>query len=445
MLGSRLTPSVVGLDDDGQVLVGQAAKERLITHPGLTAAVFKRLMGTDRLTQLGSRSFRAEELSSFVLRSLKADAEALLGEPVNEAVISVPAYFRDAQRKATRAAGELAGLKVERLVNEPTAAAMAYGLHEAKNETTFLVFDLGGGTFDVSVVELFDGVMEVHASAGDSFLGGEDFTAALATGFLEHAGVADDALEPGERSRLWKQAELAKLRLTAADQAEIKLSLKEREIAWTATRALFEGRTRELVERMRRPVERAMRDAKLSLGDLDSVVLVGGATRMPLVRVARREALRPVPAHPDPPRRGRGARSGDPGGAQEPRQGALRGGADRHVAPTRSASTSPSATNGASRVGREFSPIIERNTVIPTSREQSYSPTHEHQREVRFDVYQGESRRLENNVKLGRADAAAAARQRPRGELAWCASPTTSTACSRSTRRSPAHRCGAAS
>jgi molecular chaperone HscC len=278
VLGARLTPSVVGLDDDGEILIGQAAKERLITHPEATAATFKRYMGTGRLTWLGSRRFRPEELSSFVLRSLKADAEAFLGETVEEAIVSVPAYFGDAQRKATRAAGELAGLRVERLVNEPTAAAMAYGLHEAANESTFLVFDLGGGTFDVSVVELFDGVMEVHASAGDNFLGGEDFTSALADAFLERAGVQEGDLEPGERSRLRKQAELAKLRLSDADTAEIRLTLRGRDIDWLATRSLLESLTRPLVERMRRPVERAMRDAHLRVADLDGVVLVGGAT-----------------------------------------------------------------------------------------------------------------------------------------------------------------------
>ena len=173
-LGNLFTPSVVGLDDHGQLVVGDIARERLHTHPQLTASLFKRYMGSARETRLGGRAYRAEELSAMLLRSLKADAERALGEPVHEAVISVPAYFSDAQRKATRVAGELAGLKIEKLVNEPTAAALAYGLQQ-RNETTFLVFDLGGGTFDVSVMELFEGVMEVRASAGDNILGGEDF------------------------------------------------------------------------------------------------------------------------------------------------------------------------------------------------------------------------------------------------------------------------------
>jgi molecular chaperone HscC len=400
VLGSRLTPSVVGLDDDGQVLVGQAARERLITHPGLTAATFKRYMGTDRLTQLGSRQFRPEELSSFVLRSLKADAEAVLGEPVTEAVISVPAYFADAQRKATRAAGELAGLKVERLINEPTAAALAYGLHEAQNETTFLIFDLGGGTFDVSIVELFQGIIEVHASAGDSFLGGEDFTAALASAFLESAGVTEGALELAEKSRLWRQAELAKQKLTVAETAEIQLTLQEREISWQASRTLLEDHTKELVERMRRPVERAMRDAQLGSADLDGIVLVGGATRMPLVRALAAKLFGRFPltnVHPD-----------EAVALGTAIQAGLKS-RDKALAEVVLTDTSPHSlgvgvaipNEHGEPIGQEFSPIIERNTVIPASREHSYSPIHAHQREVHFEIYQGESRRLENNVKLG--------------------------------------------
>ena len=400
VLAARLTPSVVGLDDDGQVLVGQAAKERLITHPGLTAAAFKRYMGTDRVVQLGSRGFRPEELSSLVLRSLKADAEAFLGETVEEAVISVPAYFADAQRKATRTAGELAGLKVERLINEPTAAAMAYGLHEAQNETTFLVFDLGGGTFDVSVVEIFDNVVEVHASAGDSFLGGEDFTAALATAMLEHVGIDEAVLGPGERSRLWKQAELTKQQLTLSETAELKLVLQEREVAWTASRELLEGHTRELAERMRRPVERAMRDAQLSVADLDGVVLVGGATRMPLVRALAAKLFGRFPltcVHPDEAvALGTGIQAG-----LKARDKALSEVVLTDTSPHSLGVGVAISNERGEPIGVEFSPIIERNTVVPASREHSYSPIRDNQTEVNFEIYQGESRKLENNVKLG--------------------------------------------
>jgi molecular chaperone HscC len=183
-LGQSLTPSAVSVDPDGTVLVGLPARERLITHPEATAVAFKRYMGADRVVRLGNQAYQPHDLSALVLRSLKADAEAFLGEPVTEAVITVPAYFNDKQRKATRKAGELAGLRVERLLNEPTAAAIAYGLHRLDGDTRFLVFDLGGGTFDVSILEIFDGVIEVRSSTGDNHLGGEDSST-----LYSHVGV----------------------------------------------------------------------------------------------------------------------------------------------------------------------------------------------------------------------------------------------------------------
>ena len=188
-LGQRLTPSAVSLGDDGELLVGLAARERQSTHPELTATAFKRYMGSQHVTRLGKREFLPEELSALVLKQLKADAEAALGTEVTGAVITVPAYFNDRQRKATRRAGELAGLKVERLVNEPTAAALAHGIQQHGTESRFLVFDLGGGTFDVSVLELFEGVIEVRASTGDNFLGGEDFNNVLMQRLFAEFGV----------------------------------------------------------------------------------------------------------------------------------------------------------------------------------------------------------------------------------------------------------------
>ena len=217
-LGDLFTPSVVGLGDSGELLVGRAARDRLITHPERTTAWFKRHMGTGRVVQLNGRSYRPEELSAFVLRALKADAEEFLGQAVHRAVITVPAYFRDAQRKATLVAGELAGLRVERLLNEPTAGALAYGLQQGVDQTTALVFDLGGGTFDVSVLEFFEGVVEVRASAGDGFLGGEDFTEALLRDFLNKTGLKSDELK--RDTAIWNR-----LRKTI-DHARCRLSLR---------------------------------------------------------------------------------------------------------------------------------------------------------------------------------------------------------------------------
>ena len=212
--GECLTPSVAGLDDSGTLLVGATAKERLISHPQLTAASFKRYMGTQQEFDFGTQRFRPEELSALVLKSLKQDAEAFLGAPVTEAIITVPAYFNDTQRKATITAGKLAGLHVERILNEPTAAALAHGIANRDAESTYVVFDLGGGTSDVSIVGLFDGVIEVHASSGDNFLGGDDFRDQLAKVFLaEHASaLKTDPLEPPRAllERVSRQAELAK-------------------------------------------------------------------------------------------------------------------------------------------------------------------------------------------------------------------------------------------
>ncbi|MGH6978989.1 MAG: Hsp70 family protein, partial [Brevundimonas sp.] len=217
-LGHLLTPSAVSFDEKtGDLMVGLAARERQSTHPGLTTTAFKRYMGSNRQTRLGEKSFTAEELSALVLGRLKADAEAYLGQPVTEAVITVPAYFNDKQRKATRRAGELAGLRVERLINEPTAAALAYGIHELGDESRFLVFDLGGGTFDVSVLEIFEGVIEVRASTGDNRLGGEDFNEVLIDEFRRVIGKSipdKDRADPTLRERIRVAAERARRALT---------------------------------------------------------------------------------------------------------------------------------------------------------------------------------------------------------------------------------------
>lgn len=275
-LGHVLTPSAVGVSDEGEILVGLAARERLTTHPKLTAAAFKRYMGTDRLLFLGARGFRPEELSALVLRSLKADAEAFLEEPVEEAIITVPAYFSDAQRKATKAAGELAGLKVDRLLTEPTAAALAYGLAAGpqQDESTILVVDLGGGTFDVSILHCFEGVMEVRATAGDSWLGGEDFVDAIVGAFMTDVGKgagipAFDAEAPqAVHGALRRQAELVKRKLSDADTAVIELVHGGHPLQWTLSRDSFEKISEPVLARLRAPIERALRDARIHPDEL---------------------------------------------------------------------------------------------------------------------------------------------------------------------------------
>jgi molecular chaperone HscC len=288
-LGSVLTPSAVSIADDGSVLVGEAARDRAITHGDRTALAFKRAMGTKRSFVLGRREFRAEELSALVLRALKEDAEAFLGELVSEAVITVPAYFNDAQRQATKTAGELAGLRVERLLNEPTAAALAYGLLErTEEEAKFLIVDLGGGTFDVSIIEKFEGIVEVRATAGDNFLGGEDFANALVERFMRDVGAKaglPPLTEPHPvHAQLRRSAELAKRRLSDEARAMIRVPFAEHEVMLTLTQDDFVEITEPLVARLRAPILRAMRDSRLTPRDITSVVLAGGATRMPEVR-----------------------------------------------------------------------------------------------------------------------------------------------------------------
>jgi len=399
-LGNVLTPSCVGIDNDGQVLVGEPARERLQTHPQLTAALFKRYMGSARTVKLGGRDYRPEELSALVLRSLKADAEAYLGEAVTEAVITVPAYFSDAQRKATRVAGELAGLKVERLLNEPTAAALAYGLHEAQGETQFLVFDLGGGTFDVSILEMFEGVMEVRASAGDNMLGGEDFAVLLAEQAFVHgipdAARADDLF----MQRLMARAEIAKRDLGSTGKLQFEISWKTHAAKVAMDADGFEALCQPLLNRLWRPIERALRDARIRAADLDNVVLAGGATRMPMIRSLATRMFGRFPAvgiNPDEVvALGAAVQAG-----LKMKDQALRETVMTDVCPyTLGTAVARRLDNGTHAEGF-YSPIIERNTVVPVSRVERFTPISPQAKELRIEVYQGESRMVRDNIALG--------------------------------------------
>lgn len=399
-LGSFITPSVVGLDDDGQVLVGQVARERLQTHPQLTTSLFKRYMGSAHEVRLGKRTFRPEELSALVLQSLKADVERAFGEPVTEAVISVPAYFSDAQRKATRVAGELAGLKVDKLINEPTAAALAYGVHN-KEETTFLVFDLGGGTFDVSILERFDGVMEVRASSGDNFLGGEDLDDALVQRFIERqqgAGLPDTS-QPLLRHRLRREAQRVRHALGQEDSATFSLRDQDREWTEVFTQEQLRQALEPLLERLRAPIERALRDARIRVADLDEVLLVGGTTRMPLVRKLVAGLFGRFPSmHLNPDEviaQGAAIQA-----ALKARDAALEEVVLTDVCPY-SMGIETSQRQGERLSDGHYLPIIERNCVVPVSRVEQVQTLHDNQREVLVKIFQGESRLVKDNIFLG--------------------------------------------
>ncbi|TRN77715.1 molecular chaperone HscC [Pseudomonas syringae] len=399
-LGETLTPSVVGLDDDRQILVGKAARERLQTHPEKTTALFKRYMGSAQEIRLGSATYRPEELSSLVLKSLKADVERAFGEPVTEAVISVPAYFSDAQRKATRIAGELAGLKVEKLINEPTAAALAYGLHQKEGETSFLVFDLGGGTFDISILELFDGVMEVRASAGDNFLGGEDFDQVMVEHFVNlHRDEPDFPSTELIAPALRREAERVRRALGQDGSADFVLRHAEREWRKTITQEQMSDFYAPLLNRLRAPAERALRDARIRVADLDEILLVGGTTRMPLIRKLAASLFGRFPSialNPDEIV----AQGAAVQAALKQRDAALEEIVLTDVCPyTLGIETIAQIANRYE--SGHYLPIIERNSVVPVSRVKTVQTVSDDQEHVMVRIFQGESRMVKDNIALG--------------------------------------------
>lgn len=396
-LGDLLTPSVVGLDDKNNISVGRVAKERLISHSDKTVAVFKRLMGTEHKVTLGNKQFTATELSAIVLRSLKEDAENFLGEPVTEAVISVPAYFNDNQRHATKNAGELAGLKVERLINEPTAAAIAYGLHE-KQEGTFLILDMGGGTFDVSILEFFEGVMEVHASAGDNFLGGEDFVDAMVNDVLQQLDINRQSLTPQEINQLLMQMETAKRRIGTKEQQVLNLHIAKKEHQFSVTDEWFTKIATPLLLRAKRPIERALNDANMSPQAIDDVVLVGGATRMGIFRSTVGRMFGRLPScHLDPDcaiTMGAAIQAG-----LKSKDKALSDIVLTDVCPY---TLGTDVVNEHTNEGGYFLPIIERNSVVPISVTRRLVTAHDNQKQLSIGIYQGENRLVSKNILLGR-------------------------------------------
>lgn len=398
-LGKHLTPSVVSVDAGGTVYVGETAKERGMLYPLETARVFKRSMGTDKEFVLGGKKFRAEELSGLVLRSLKEDAEAYLGEEVTEAIISVPAYFNDLQRKATKRAGELAGLTVSRIINEPTAAAITYGMGSEETDARYLVFDLGGGTFDVSVLELYGSIMEVHAIAGDNFIGGEDFTALLGTMYLEKAAIAPEKLDIRTLNEVFKAAEACKCAFSESNEITMKCTVDGQSNEMRLTLSEYEKACAPLLEKLRRPIERSLRDAGVSLSDIDQIVLVGGATRLPVVRRFVTRLFGRIPGMlVDPDEAvalGAALQCGMKARDREIREVVL-----TDVCPF-TLGTEITVDNGVFEESGHYLPIIERNTVIPVSRTQTVYTAHDNQNRVKIKVLQGESRLAYHNLLLG--------------------------------------------
>ncbi|MEX2280503.1 MAG: molecular chaperone DnaK [Acidimicrobiia bacterium] len=397
--GGRTTPSVVAFKD-ADVLVGEVAKRQAITNPDNTIRSVKRHMGTDWKQTIAGKDYTAQEISARILMKLKRDAESFLGDAVTDAVITVPAYFNDAQRQATQEAGQIAGLNVLRIINEPTAAALAYGLDKESDDQTILVFDLGGGTFDVSVLDIGDGVFEVKATAGDTKLGGDDWDDAvtkwLVTGFKNDHGV-DLSADRMASQRLKEAAEKAKIELSSVSETEINLPF----ITATAegplhlqmklTRSEFQKITEDLLDRVKGPFRQAVKDAGVKVSDIDHLILVGGSTRMPAVQELAKELTGGKDPH-------RGVNPDEVVAAGAAIQaGVLKG----DVKDILLLDVTP-LTLGIETKGGVMTKMIERNTTIPTRRSETFTTAEPNQPEVEIHVLQGERAMAPDNKSLGK-------------------------------------------
>ena len=388
--GEYLTPSVVSFGEDGEIYVGKVAKERLITAPSVSMAEFKRNMGTSYQYFANGKYYTAEDLSSFVLRRLREDAEAYLGEPVTEAVISVPAYFNDDKRCATKNAGRLAGIRVERLINEPSAVALKHhmGVEDAE---TFIIFDFGGGTLDVSLVDAFDNMVEIQAVSGDNYLGGKDFNKIIAEDFYKENQLSQAALTKEEQGIVLKEAEALKWQLSKQDEVERKVYLQDREYTMRMTNQHLIHIGAELFMRMSVPIRQVINDSGMSTAEIDKLILVGGSSKMPVVKQYLKTLLDIPVVLDNSPDESIAAGVGIAAAIKE-RAGDVK---DMILADICPFSLGTEIYDGS------FSPIIERNDTLPCSRTREYVTVEDNQTEMTFPIYQGDNMMARENLLLG--------------------------------------------
>ncbi len=396
--GGRTTPSVVAFTKDGEILVGEAAKRQAVANPDRTIISIKRKMGTNHRVKIDDKEYTPEEISAFILRKLKEDAEAYLGEKISDAVITVPAYFNDNQRQATKNAGKIAGLNVRRIINEPTASSLAYGLDKAEGEK-ILVYDLGGGTFDVSILEVGDGVFEVLATSGDTHLGGDDWDQRiidyLVEEFRKDTGI-DLTKDPMAMQRLKEASEKAKKELSGLMQTNINLpyiaadSSGPKHLNVILTRAKFQEMTKDLLERTVPSIEQALKDAKLKKEDISKVILVGGSTRMPAVQELVKDYFGKEPYKNINPDECVAMGAAIQGGVLS---GEVKNILLLDVTPL---------TLGIETLGGVMTPMISRNTTIPAEKTQTFSTAADNQTQVEIHVLQGERPMAKDNISLGR-------------------------------------------
>ncbi|MCX7552850.1 Hsp70 family protein [Marinicella sp. S1101] len=391
-----LTPSCISFEKNGTIHVGKSARTRAALHPKETVAQFKRFMGSEKTYKIYGKKYTPVELSSIILQKMVADAEAFTQQKVTEAVISVPAYFNGIQRKSTIQAAAMIDLKVEKLINEPTAAAIAYGLQNKPEYTDFMIIDLGGGTFDVSIMEYFDDILEVKASGGDNHLGGEDFLQILVELYCQKAGIKVNNLSAEDKQAVYSRMELFKKEINK--QSVIEPFIKKVKVPISITGETFENACRPLVKKIIKSIELCLKDAQLTPQEIEEVILVGGSSRLPFLKTLVTRIFKKIPRtdiNPD--------LTIAHGAAI---QAALKG-KNKDLSDVVLTDVCP-YTLGTGVVGNSvydqsliFSPIIERNTVVPASRVQSYVTVQDNQTKLKMAIYQGESRLVKNNIKLG--------------------------------------------